>query len=141
MTTSKHHISTTEYRQQFYQPYVRVDKHPEVSTGVEKLFPTEKWKVKRNLAMYIINLLRWRKVAVSRRCQWFCQHHLGSTWHTLRMARRAQNLLAEKGLAVMTDGYKTRKNEPGMSTVLHATTKLLVLFSDFEAGEVELDTE
>lgn len=116
------------YTQNFYNPFIWTKNYSKVNGIVEVLLKLEKSRVRRNVSMYVVNLiLNNGKVAVSRSKGWF-NNHPNSRWHTYRSAIKSQDLLQELGFVKISRGYRTAGFSKGFSSTLEVTDKFKVVF-------------
>ncbi len=128
------------YYQRFYQPYIKVDDYDDVIRIVDDMFFTETPRIKRNIVMYVVNILIAENnvVAVSRDNRWFKQK-INSDWHTYKVAVSAQGALARKGLVNLYRGYRNIGFVKGFASRLEATAKLMGLFGNLTLPSPEID--
>jgi hypothetical protein len=87
---------------------------------IDRIFKANE-KVKKNMAMYVMNLMVFGTIAVSRRKEWFLNHK-NPKWHKYDVAMHAQKILIESGLAKLIKGKNSIiPNQKGFSSRLTGT--------------------
>ncbi|MCK5107186.1 MAG: hypothetical protein KAQ83_00500 [Nanoarchaeota archaeon] len=130
-----------EYYYKFYQPFISLEGYEGVSDKVNELFECVKDRIKRNITMYIVNLIvnSEHQIVVSSDTKWFA-NKVGKSWHSYRSAMQAQRLLLGKGLIIRHPGYKNVGYATGCAGRLEATPSFIQLFGDIPKQPIRVNT-
>jgi len=136
-----------EYFNEFYQPFISLKDYAGIFRIIKEKFREDinrcynKKELIRNLAVYIINIVVSQngKVAVSRDISWF-KKNIKNEWHTVRIAKNAQDILKNKRYITLRHGYKNGGFVSGFSTILEKTPLFDEVFGTIEKSPVKVDS-
>lgn len=132
-------ILKEEYEQPFCMINIDVNKYPHIIKKVDSIFSNEKTRWKRILYMYIINLIKFGKVAIPRAHSYFVDNK--SNWYTQRLANNVENLLISKGYITIKIGKKRYLDKKGTSSVISKTAKFDKTFANLKIKEIFVNLE
>lgn len=129
-----------EYLQEFYNTNIDLSEYSNVSQKVEEIFSSEKERTKKNIILYIVNLICSANacIAVAYHNSTFKKLSYPS-WHSERFGVLALKLLKEKGLIKIKKGYRSKGFDKGFASTIYKTDKFNELFSDIEYKRSKID--
>lgn len=123
------------YPHRFINQYARIPR--QVVERLEAEFGAEYPGVRHCLGLILANMLAYGTVAYSRNSSFYTENRIRH--YTYANMMRTADLIGEKGYAINTRGFRSRRYEKGISSILSPLEKLGEEFAS--VGRLELDVE